>query len=39
VIRFPQKPGAKDSQKWIQKLLNGKPDFLNPELPESRLDF
>ena len=32
MIRFPQKPGPKDSQKWIQKLMNGKPEFLNSEI-------
>lgn len=27
--RIPQSPGVKGSQKWIQKLVNEKPDLLN----------
>ena len=30
--RFPQKAGVKGSQKWIQKLVNGKPEVFNAEI-------
>lgn len=30
--RFPQKPGQKGSQKWIQHLLNERQDLLNDEI-------
>jgi len=29
MTRIPQGPGVKASQKWIQKLVNEKPDLLN----------
>jgi len=30
--RFPQKPGAKGSLKWIQRLVNEHPDLLNDQI-------
>ena len=30
--RFPQKPGQKGSQKWIQRLVNECPDLLNDKI-------
>jgi len=32
--RFPQKEATKGSQKWIQKLINNKPDHLNSLIKE-----
>jgi hypothetical protein len=36
--RIPQSPGVKGSQKWIQKLVNEKPDLLN-SLIRTQLDL
>lgn len=36
--RFPQKAGLKGSQKWIQKLVNEKPDLLNSPI-RTQLDL
>jgi len=36
--RIPQEPGVKESQKWIQKLVNEKPDLLN-SLIRTQLDL
>jgi len=36
--RVPQGPGVKGSQKWIQKLVNEKPDLLN-SLIRTKLDL
>ena len=30
--RFPQKPGAKGSLKWTQRLVNDRPDLLNDKI-------
>jgi len=38
VSRFPQKAGLKGSQKWIQKLVNEKPDLLNSPI-RTQLDL
>jgi len=36
--RIPQGPGVKGSQKWIQKLVNEKPNILN-SLIRTKLDL
>ena len=36
--RIEQGPGVKGSKKWIQKLVNEKPDLLN-SLIRTKLDF
>ena len=36
--RFPQSVGQKGSKKWIQKLVNEKPELLNLEI-QSKLDL
>lgn len=33
--RFPQLPATKGSQKWIQKLVNEKPEFLDSEIKKN----